>query len=68
VCKSKIETEIEHLVGSNILVAVNYSEWVALIVPILKTCRCTFIYGDFKITKYPIFEEMEYTPPKIDHL
>jgi len=66
--KEKVETEIDRLVKSNILVPVDYSEWATPIVPILKPDGTVRICGDFKITINSVLEGTEYPLPKIEHL
>lgn len=48
--KDKVKTEINRLVSSNILVPIDYSEWVTLIIPILKSNGTVKMCNDFKIT------------------
>jgi len=66
--KEKVETEIDRLIKSNILVPIDYSEWATPIVPILKPDGTVRICGDFKITINPVLEGTEYPLPKIEHL
>ncbi|XP_025199038.1 uncharacterized protein K02A2.6-like, partial [Melanaphis sacchari] len=66
--KEKVETEIDRLIKSNILVLIDYSEWATPIVPILKPDGTVRICGDFKITINPVLEGTEYPLPKIEHL
>lgn len=66
--KNKVETEIDRLVKSNILVPVDHSEWATPIVPILKSDGTVRICGDFKITLNPVLVGTEYPLPRIEHL
>jgi hypothetical protein len=65
--KGIVETEIERLVNSNILVSVDHSEWATPIVQILIPDGTVSICGDFKITISPVLEGTEYPLLKIEH-
>lgn len=48
--KCKVETQIDGLVNSNILVPVDYSKWATPIISILKSDGTVRICGNFNIT------------------
>ncbi|XP_039519644.1 uncharacterized protein K02A2.6-like [Pimephales promelas] len=66
--RSKVETALEDLVTSGVIVPVSNSEWATPIVPVLKKDGSIRICGDFKITVNPILSPDQYPLPLIDDL
>ena len=53
--REKVEAELDRLVAEGTLKPVEYSDWAALIVPIVKSDRKSIrICGDFKVTVNPV--------------
>ena len=48
--RGKVESEIDRLVGEGILKPVEFSEWAAPIVPVLKPDNTIRLCGDYKVT------------------
>lgn len=66
--KTKVDTEIECLVKSDLLIPVDLNDWATPIVSILKPGGSIRICGDFKIILNPVFEATECPLPKIEHM
>ena len=67
--KSLVNEEIDRLVQQGILTPVTFSDWVAPIVPVLKSDKKSVkICGDFKRTVNQICKVDKYLIPKIEDL
>ncbi len=66
--KQKVEIELVRLEKEDIIEAVNFSEWAAPIVPILKQDQTTRICGDYKVTVNPVSKLDSYPIPKTEDL
>ena len=67
--KSKVEEELEWLEKEGIIEPVQYAEWVAPIVPVLKADgKSLRICGDFKVTVNKADQLDCYPIPKIEDL
>ena len=67
--RSLVEQELERLVKLGILEPVQFSEWAAPIVPVLKSDKTTIcICGDFKLTVNEASHLDRYPIPKIEDL
>ena len=66
--KEKVEKEIERLQAEGIISPVEFSEWAAPIVPVLKTDGNIRICGDYKVTINKEAKVDTYPLPQIDDL
>lgn len=66
--KEKIEVELERLVEAGILEPVQYSEWAAPIVPVVKENGNVRICGDYKMTINKVSKLDNYPIPKTEDL
>ena len=66
--KEKIEVELERLVEAGILQPVQYSEWAAPIVPVVKENGNVRICGDYKMTINKVSKLDNYPIPKTEDL
>ncbi len=67
--KDKVEEALQKLVGEGILEPVQFSNWAAPIVPVLKSDKTTVrICGDFRTTVNPVSKLDRYPIPKIEDL
>ena len=66
---NKVEAELDRLVAEGTLELVEYSDWAALIVPVVKSDRKSVrICGDFKVTVNPVLKLHRYPIPKIEDI
>ncbi len=49
-CETKVEQEFQHLTKQGVIELVQFANWAALIVPVMKSDGSVHICGDFKIT------------------
>ena len=67
--REKVEAELDRLVAKGTLEPVEYSDWAALIVPVVKNDRKSVrICGDFKVTVNPVSKFHRYLIPKIEDI
>ena len=67
--RTKVEEELDRLVADGVLEAVQFSDWAAPIVPVLKSDKKTVrICGDFKLTVNQASKLDHYPIPKIEDL
>ena len=67
--KQKVEEELERLVEEGALEAVEFADWAAPIVPVLKSDQTSIrICGDFEQTVNPVSKLDRYPIPKIEDL
>ena len=66
--KEKIETELERLQAQGIIEPVQFSEWAAPIVPVIKSDGSVRICGDYKVTVNRVAKIDKYPLPLIDDL
>lgn len=66
--REKIESELDRLVKEGTIKPVEFSEWAAPIVPIVKEDKSVRICGDYKITVNEVSKLDNYPIPKIDDL
>ncbi|MDD9818931.1 MAG: RNase H-like domain-containing protein, partial [Gammaproteobacteria bacterium] len=64
----KVEEELDRLVQEGILEPVQFSEWAAPIVPVIKPDKSVRICGDFKLTVNQASKLDRYPIPRIDDL
>ncbi|XP_041375645.1 uncharacterized protein K02A2.6-like [Gigantopelta aegis] len=64
--KPKVESELERLEQSGVLSKVEFTEWAAPIVPVVKTDGRVRICGDFKVIVNPVLQDITYPLPKIE--
>ncbi|UYV63472.1 K02A2.6-like, partial [Cordylochernes scorpioides] len=66
--KKKVETEIDCMVNEGILQPIEYANWAAPIVPVLKKDRSLRICGDFRCTANKAIELDKYPLPSIGEI
>ena len=66
--KGKIEEELERLTKAQIIEPLQFSDWAAPVVPVLKPNKTVRICGDFKFTVNPVSRLDRYPIPKIEDL
>ena len=67
--REKVEAELDRLVAEGTLEPVEYSDWAAPIVPVVKSDRKSVrICGDFKVTVNPVSKLHRYPIPKIEDI
>jgi hypothetical protein len=66
--REKVEEELQHLQQEGILEPVQFSEWAAPIVPVLKSNGKVRICGDYKITANRDIQTDQYPLPRIEDL
>ena len=67
--KAKVEEELERLVGEGTLEPVQFADWAAPIVPVLKSDKASIrICGDFRQTVNPVSKMDRYPIPKVEDL
>ncbi len=66
--KPKVETEIDRLIHTGVLVPVTHSEWATPIVPVVKKSGAVRICGDFKVTLNSQIKVDQYPIPKIEDI
>ncbi|BHF57884.1 hypothetical protein SprV_0100083000 [Sparganum proliferum] len=64
----KVEEELDRLQKANSIEPVQYSEWAAPIVPVLKSDGSVRICGDYKLTINSATKLNPYPPPRIEDL
>ena len=66
--REKVENELNCLQKENIIEPVQYSEWAAPIVPVIKPNGSVRICGDYKLTINRVAKLDGYTLPRIEDL
>ena len=66
--RSKVEEELEHLQEQEIIEPVQFSDWTALILPVIKSVGHVRICGDYKVTVNRVEWLDKYPLPRIDDL
>ena len=66
--RAKVEMEIERLQADGVIRPVEFAEWAAPIVPVLKASGAVRICGDYKVTVNQAVKVDKYPIPKIDDL
>ena len=67
--RDKVDTELRHLVGEGTLAPVQFSDWAAPIVVVLKSDKSSIrICGDFMHTVNPVSKLDKYPIPKVEDL
>ena len=66
--RAKVDQELDQLVAEGILEPVQYAEWAAPIVPVLKSNHSVRICGDFKQTVNKASRVDHYPLPKVEDL
>ncbi len=67
--RAKVEEELERLVAEGVLEPVQFSEWAAPIVPVLKSDRISVrICGGFKLTVNQVSKLDHYPIPRVEDL
>ena len=66
--REKIETELDRLQAQGIIEPVQFSEWAAPIVPVIKSDGSVRICGDYKVTVNRVAKLDKYPLPLIDDL
>ena len=66
--KEKVEKELDRLLKQGVIEKINFSEWAAPIVPVMKKDGSVRICGDYKMTVNQASKTESYPLPKIDDL
>ena len=66
--KAKIEKELDRLIQQGVIEPIEFSEWAAPIVPVLKKDGSIRICGDYKVTINQASQVDSYPLPRIDDL
>ena len=67
--RSKVEDELTRLVAEGILEPVDYSDWAAPIVAVIKSDKTSVrVCGDFRMTVNPISKLNRYPMPRVEDL
>ena len=66
--KTKIEKELDRLIQQGVIEPIEFSEWAAPIVPVLKKDGSIRICGDYKVTINQASQVDSYPLPRIDYL
>lgn len=66
--KAKIEKELDRLIQQGVIEPIEFSEWAAPIVPVLKKDGSIRICGDYKVTINQVSQVDSYPLPRIDDL
>ncbi|PIK56642.1 hypothetical protein BSL78_06428 [Apostichopus japonicus] len=66
--REKVEAELQRLQDQGFNKLIQYSEWVAPIVPVMKHDRSIQICGDYKLTVNAAAKVDKYLLPKVDDL
>ena len=66
--RPKVERELERLVQDKVIEPVQFSEWAAPIVPVVKSNGSLWICGDYKATVNKYAKTEEYPLPRIEDL
>ena len=68
VLKAKVETELDRLVNQGIITPIQFSDWAAPIVPVVKQDGTIRVCGDYKLTANKVSRLESYPLPRIDDL
>ena len=66
--KGRIEQELERLEGAGVIEPVQFADWAAPVVPVVKKDRSIRICGDFKVTINRATKVDSYPLPKVEDL
>ena len=66
--RANVEKELDHLLALGVIRPVQFSDWAAPIVPVLKGDRRVRICGDYKVTINRAAKLEKYPIPRIDEL
>ena len=66
--KEKLERELDQLQQQRIITPVAFSEWVASVVPVLKTDGSLQLCGDYRVTINQACQPDSYPLPRVDDL
>ena len=66
--RGKVDKEIDRLVGEGILTPVDFSEWAAPVVPILKPDNSVRLCGDYKVTINQVSHLEQYPLPTLEDI
>ena len=66
--RDRVEAELERLQEQGIIEPVQFSEWAAPIVPVVKSDGSVRICGDYKVTVNRVAKLDKYPIPRIDDL
>ena len=66
--RPKVHAELERLVKAGVIEPVQFSDWAAQIVPVMKPDGSVRICGDYKVTVNQVAEPDSYPIPWIDYL
>ena len=66
--KAKVEKDLERLQKENVISPVQFSDWAAPVVPVIKGDGSVRICGDFKVTVNKNAKVEEYPLPLVDDL
>ena len=66
--RSRVEQELDHLEKSGVIEPIQFSDWAAPIVPVVKSNRSVRIFGDSKLTVNKVAKLDTYPLPKIEEL
>ena len=68
VLRAKVEAELDRLQKAQIISAVQFSEWAAPIVPVVKQNGAIRVCGDYKLTVNQVAQTDKYPLPKVDDM
>ena len=68
ILKDKVEKELERLQKQNVITPVQFSDWAAPIVPVVKSDGTIHICGDYKLTANQVAKLDTYPLPRIEDL
>ena len=66
--RAKVEEELQRLVSEGILKPIQYADWAAPIVPVLKKNESVRVCGDFKVTINKVARVDRYPIPQVEDL
>ena len=66
--KSRVEQELDHLEKSGVIEPIQFSDWAAPIIPVVKSNGSVRSCGDFKLTVNKVDKLDIYPLPKIEEL
>ena len=66
--KSWVEAKLNQLVQDKIIMSIQFSDWSALIVPVIKADGNICVCGDYKVTGNAVAKPKIYPLPRVDDL
>ena len=68
VMRDMVDKELDRLLADDIIEAVQYSDWAAPVVPVMKADKSVRLCGDYKLTVNQVAKLDRYPIPKIEDL